>query len=54
MQANYDANKDYIDQQWGFYLDRWSLGVHFDAGMFYERVWLKLTGIAPISPAVLQ
>ena len=50
VKNNYDSNKDYIDQQWQFCLDAWNTGVYFNSGMFYERVWLSMSGIAPISP----
>ncbi len=39
---NYNANQDYVDQQWQFCLDSWNTGVYFNAGMFYARVWDKL------------
>ncbi len=42
-ETNYQANKDYIDQQWGYMNDSWARGVHFDAGMFYGRVAAKYT-----------
>ena len=47
--ANYDANKAYVDQQWEFCLDRWNLGVYFDAGMFYTRVAMALSGASPLA-----
>ena len=47
--ANYDANKAYVDQQWEFYLDRWNLGVYFDAAMFYTRVTMALSGASPLA-----
>ena len=50
LKNNYDANKDFVDQQWQFCLDSWNTGVYFNAGMFQERVWLTLSGIAPIAP----
>ena len=50
VKQNYDDNKDYIDQQWTFCLDAWNTGVYFNSGMFYERVWLSMSGIPPISP----
>merc|ERR1712210_232172 len=34
LEKNYKENKDYVDQQWGFCIDRWNLGVYFDSGMF--------------------
>ena len=47
--ANYDANKAYVDQQWEFCLDRWNLGVYFDAAMFYTRVTMALSGASPLA-----
>ena len=40
--ANYDANKDYVDQQWQFCLDSYNSGIYFNAGMFYTRVTMAL------------
>ena len=40
---NYDANKDYVDQQWQFALNSWNTGVYFNAGMFYGRVFATLS-----------
>ena len=40
---NYDANKDYVDQQWQFALNSWNTGVYFNAGMFYGRVYGALS-----------
>jgi len=47
--VNYDANKAYVDQQWEFCLDRWNLGVYFDAAMFYTRVTMALSGSSPLA-----
>ena len=44
--ANYDANKDYVDQQWQFCLDSWNQGIYFNAGMFYTRVAMALQDVA--------
>ena len=38
-EANYQANKDLVDQQWGFMLDSYNTGVYFNAGMFYARIF---------------
>ena len=40
---NYDANQDYIDQQWDYALNSWNTGVYFNAGMFYGRVFGALS-----------
>ena len=39
---NYATNKKYIDESWKNYLERWEMGVYFDAGMFYGRTLLAL------------
>ena len=52
--ANYVANKDFIDQQWQLSLSSWNTGVYFNSGMFYERVWLSMSGIAPIVPTATE
>ena len=51
LKANYKANKDTIDQEWQFGLERWGKGVYFDAGMLYGRTWYALTGLPWIQPA---
>ena len=38
-EANYNARKDYIDQNWSYMLTVWERGVYFDAGMFYGYVF---------------
>ena len=38
IEANYNANKDSIDQQWGFMLKSFNEGVYFNAGMFYAEI----------------
>ena len=48
VKTNYAANKAEIDQDWKICLDNWTWGNYFNSGMYYETVWLKLTGIAPI------
>ena len=40
---NYDANQDYVDQQWAYCLKTWNEGVYFNAGMFYGRVYNVLS-----------
>ena len=41
-QANYEANKAYVDQQWANCLLTWNQGVYFNAGMFYGYVGAAL------------
>ena len=41
--ANYAANKDYIDQQWMYMMKSWNEGVYFNAGMFYAYIYAAIT-----------
>merc|ERR1712032_1100173 len=47
-EANYQANKDFVDQQFGYMLNSYNTGVYFNAGMFYARIFNVLV------PAVEQ
>ena len=38
-EANYQANKDFVDQQFGYMLNSFNTGVYFNAGMFYARIF---------------
>ena len=48
IKQNYETSKDYVDTQWDSCMTEWKVGSYFNAGMFYERVWLKLTGLGYI------
>lgn len=43
--ANYNANKDLVDRDWGFNLKSWEEGTYFNAGMFYAEVWNVLSKV---------
>lgn len=38
-EANYHANKDFVDHQFGLMLKTFNEGVYFNAGMFYGRIF---------------
>ena len=40
--ANYNAQKDLVDQQFSFMNTSWDQGIYFNAGMFFGRTWYYL------------
>ena len=42
VSANYNAQKDLVDQEFAFMNTSYEQGIYFNAGMFYGRTWYYL------------